>query len=276
MAKGKNSFLGEGAGAAAFALCALGTAISMYLFVADFLLGGAELCLTGHGCDVVRESRYSSIGGIPVSLLGVLGYAAMVAAVFLPLGRRTKWSVFFWLSAVAVGFSVYLTYLELFIIDALCSWCVASAAIAVLLFLLAASRRQAGGASVLKSLGGAAAVCVLVFFLSYSVHSPAPQESTRLSATFYQASLARYLSDRGATMYGSYRCYHCERQKELFGSAFGYIAYVECSRSGPDPNPTLCASKNIKSYPTWEIGGELHEGVMTLEQLGSISGYSRK
>ena len=277
MAKGKNSFPRGGAGAVALVLCAAGALISAYLLVADFVLGGAELCLTGRGCDVVRESRYSSLGGIPVSLLGVLGYAAMVAAVVSPLGRRARWSVLFWLSAAAVGFSAYLTYLELFIIDALCSWCVASAAITVAVFLLAASRKEMqGGGAVLKSLGGAAAVFVLVFAVSYSVHSPAPEDTAQQAASFYQVSLARYLSESGATMYGSYTCSHCERQKELFGNAFGHIPYVECSRRGPDPDPALCAAKKIRSYPTWEIGGEFYEGIRTLEQLGRISGYSGK
>lgn len=271
-AKRKKSFLGNHAGAA-FVLCALGTLVSGYLLVADFVLGGTELCLTGKGCDMVRESRYSSIGGIPVSLLGVLGYAAMAAVSVSRLGRRTRWNLLFWLSTVAVGFSAYLTYLELFIIEALCSWCVASAAIAAALFLLAASKTTGG---VIRSFGVAAALFVLVFAASYSIHSPAPQENPPSAATFYQVSLAKYLSERGATMYGSYTCVHCEKQKELFGGAFGYITYVECSRSGPDPDPALCAAKNIKSYPTWEIGGEFHEGVRDLEQLGRISGYSGK
>ena len=271
-AKGKKIFP-SGAMGAATVFCALGVLVSGYLLVADFVLGGAELCLTGKACDVVRESRYSSIGGIPVSLLGVLGYAAMVTVSVSRLGRRTRWNLLFWLSAAAVGFSAYLTYLELFIIEALCSWCMASAAIAVAVFLLAASQTTGGA---IKSFGGAAAVFVLVFAASYSIHSPAPQENPPSAATFYQVSLAKYLSGRGATMYGSYNCSHCERQKELFGGAFGHITYVECSRSGPDPNPALCAAKGIKSYPTWEIGGELHEGVRTLEQLGRISGYSGK
>ncbi len=261
----------------ALVLCAAGALISAYLLVADFVLGGAELCLTGRGCDVVRESRYSSLGAVPVSLLGVLGYAAMVAAVISPLGRRARWSVLFWLSAAAVGFSAYLTYLELFIIDALCSWCVASAAITVAVFLLAASRKEMqGGGAVIKSLGGAAAVFVLVFAASYSVHSPDPEDTAQQAASFYQVSLARYLSESGATMYGSYTCSHCERQKELFGNAFGHIPYVECSRRGPDPDPALCAAKKIRSYPTWEIGGKFYEGIKTLEQLGRISGYSGK
>ena len=278
MATWKNSFLRDRAGAVALALCVLGALISAYLLVADFMLGGAEFCLTGKGCDVVRESRYSQMGGIPVPLLGVLGYAAMAAVVLAPLGRKTKWSLLFPLSAAAVGFSAYLTYLELFIIEALCSWCVASAAIAVGLLALSGfgKRRTAEGASALRSLAAAAAALVLVFAVSYSIHSPSTDEKPPSSATFYQVSLAKYLSDRGATMYGSYNCGHCQTQKELFGSAFGYVAYVECSRSGPDPNPALCASKNIRSYPTWEIGGALYEGVRTLEQLGHISGYSGK
>ncbi len=269
-AKGKKTFPGAAAGAAAV-LCAMGALVSGYLLVADFVLGGAELCLTGGGCDMVRESRYSRIGGVPVPLLGVLGYSAMAAAAVSPIGRRARWDLLFWLSSAAVGFSAYLTYLEIFIIGALCSWCVASAAIAAGLFALAASRRSGGA---LRSFGGAAAAIVLVFAASYSVHSPAPRENPAQAATFYQASLAKYLSERGATMYGSHRCAHCQKQKELFGGAFGRIAYVECSRSGPDPAPALCAAKNIRSYPTWEIGGELHEGVRTLEQLGRISGYS--
>ena len=267
--KGKKALPGGAEGAAAV-LCALGGLVSGYLLVADFVLGGAELCLTGGGCDMVRESRYSRIGGVPVSLLGVLGYAAAAAAAVSPLGRRARWNILFWFSAAAVGFSAYLTYLEVFIIGALCSWCVASAAIAAALFALAASRTPWGAARFF----GAAAALVLVFAASYSVHSPAPGENAPSGATFYQASLAKYLSERGATMYGSHRCAHCQKQKELFGGAFGRIAYVECSRSGPDPDPDLCAAKNIRSYPTWEIGGEFHEGVRTLEQLGRISGYS--
>ena len=90
MATWKNSFLRDRAGAAALALCVLGALISAYLLVADFLLGGAEFCLTGQGCDVVRESRYSRMGGIPVPLLGVLGYAAMAAAVLSPLGAQDE------------------------------------------------------------------------------------------------------------------------------------------------------------------------------------------
>lgn len=275
MIKWKNSFLGEGAGVATLALCALGAAVSAYLFIADFLLGGAELCLTGHGCDAVRESRYSSVGGVPVSLLGIAGYVAMAGSVLLPLGQRAKWSLVFWLSSAAVGFSAYLTYLELFIIEAVCSWCVASAAIAVIVFLLAASRKGGTTGSALKSFGAAGALIALVFTISYSIHSPAPEDPEQSrSTTFYQVSLAKYLSERGAAMYGSYTCSHCERQKRLFGGAFGYITYVECSRSGPNSDPALCAAKNIRSYPTWEIEGELHEGVRTLEQLERISGYS--
>lgn len=263
--------MGGGVGLVAV-LCALGALVSAYLLAADFVLGSAEFCLTGEGCDAVRGSRYSRVGGVPVSLLGVLGYAAMAAIAVSRLGRRTRWSLLFWLSAAAVGFSAYLTYLELFIIEALCSWCLASAAIAVGVFLLAASQTPRS-ASAARFLGGTA-LFVLVFAASHSIHSPVPGENPPSGATFYQASLAKYLSERGATMYGSHACSHCERQKEFFGGAFGHITYVECSRSGPDPNPALCSAKNIRSYPTWEIGGEFHEGVMTLEQLGRISGYS--
>ncbi len=277
MPKGKNVFFNDGAAVGAVVLCALGTLISAYLLTADFLLGGAEFCLTGEGCDAVRNSRYSSMGGIPVSLLGLLGYASVAVALILPLGRKTKWNLLFAFSAAAVGFSAYLTYLELFIIEALCSWCVASAAITIVLFLIAALRKKMdGGASALKSLGGAAALLVVVYAVSYSVHSPSPEKDFPSTASFYQVGLAKYLSQHGATMYGSYTCAHCDKQKKLFGGAFAYIPYVECNRRGPDPDPALCKTKSIKSYPTWEIEGKLYRGMKTLEQLGEISGYSGK
>ena len=269
--KGKIGTLGA-ATAAAAVLCIVGAAVSGYLLLSDFVFGGTELCLTGRGCDAVRESRYSSIGGVPVSLLGLAGYGAAAAAALAPLGRRMKWRALFWFGAAAVGFSAYLTYLELFIIDALCSWCLVSAAIAAALFSLAAARAVRG--SIIKSAAGAGAVILLVFFASYSIHSPEQEKGPAAVATFYQVGLSKYLSEKGATMYGSHSCSHCERQKKLFGGAFGRINYVECSRSGPDPQPALCAAKKIRSYPTWEIDGQIHEGLKTLEQLGRISGYS--
>ena len=75
---------------------------------------------------------------MPVALLGLLGYAAILVAALLP-GEASR-LVTAWLAAVGFGFSLYLTYLELFEIHAICQWCVASAVIMAILAVLAVMR----------------------------------------------------------------------------------------------------------------------------------------
>ncbi len=97
----------------------------------------APVCTTG-GCERVQASEYSELAGIPVALLGLIGYVLIGASLFLrgDLGRVTT----FFLTLVGFLFSLYLTYLELFVIDAICQWCVASAVLMTALFAVATWR----------------------------------------------------------------------------------------------------------------------------------------
>jgi uncharacterized membrane protein len=103
---------------------AAGLAIAGYLTWTHYA-GVEPVCLAGGACERVQTSRYAELAGMPVALLGVAGYAAILAT----LAIRGEGGVV--LSALAAlvgfGFSAYLTYLELFTIDAVCQWCVASA-----------------------------------------------------------------------------------------------------------------------------------------------------
>ena len=110
-------------------LAALGLAISAYLTWTHFA-GVAPACAGGsHGCETVQSSRYATFLGIPVSVVGLTGYAALLFSVALP----TEGGVYlgFFLALVGTLFSAYLTYLELFVVRALCQWCLASAAVMV-------------------------------------------------------------------------------------------------------------------------------------------------
>jgi uncharacterized membrane protein len=110
--------------AAALALSAVGIAISAYLTYVHY----AELdpvCVGGGGgCERVQSSDYAEFAGIPVALLGLLGYAA-VGTASLGRGERSLFAAAV-MALSGTGFSIYLTYLELFVIDAICQWCVAS------------------------------------------------------------------------------------------------------------------------------------------------------
>ncbi len=113
---------------------ACGIGVAAYITIAE-TGGGAPACLAGgHGCATVASSRYSHLAGIEVSVLGVAGYALLLLAAATPgeVGRLAGLLV----ALVGFGFSVYLTFLELFVIDAICQWCVASACLMTLLLVV--------------------------------------------------------------------------------------------------------------------------------------------
>lgn len=114
---------------AAAALALAGAAIAAYLTWTHFT-GTAPVCSTG-GCEIVQRSRYSELAGIPVAALGLAGYVAILA---LLLRDDPAWRVLAAaLASVALAFNVYLLVLQLFVIDAVCTWCVAQEAISLCL-----------------------------------------------------------------------------------------------------------------------------------------------
>jgi uncharacterized membrane protein len=108
--------------AATVALIGLG--IATYLTVVHYA-GGAPACAIAHGCETVQKSRYAELAGIPVALLGGLAYLAILA-MLTRTGEAARTATAF----IAIGglaFSVYLTYIEVFVLHAICIWCVGSA-----------------------------------------------------------------------------------------------------------------------------------------------------
>jgi len=123
--------------AIAFA-AALGIGVATYIAIADSG-GGSPVCLAGsHGCATIAKSSYSHIGGVNIAIFGIAGYALLLASAFVvsDLARLGG----FVLALGGFGYSVFLTYLEIFKIDAICQWCVGSAILMTILFLLNATR----------------------------------------------------------------------------------------------------------------------------------------
>jgi uncharacterized membrane protein len=116
----------------------LGIGVATYIAIADSG-GGAPACVAGgHGCQTVAESEYSHIAGINVAVFGIAGYVLILAtAFFVSDGARLGG---FALALGGFGFSVYLTYLEIWEIEAICQWCVASAVLMTILFVCSALR----------------------------------------------------------------------------------------------------------------------------------------
>src|SRR5215210_1837847 len=110
-------------------LAAAGLLISAYLTWVHYARA-APVCVGGSGgCETVQSSRYAAILGIPVSVVGLGGYAALLVSAIL----RGEVGVYlgFLIALVGTLFSAYLSYLEFFVIHAVCQWCVASATVMV-------------------------------------------------------------------------------------------------------------------------------------------------
>jgi hypothetical protein len=84
---------------------------------------------------------------------------------------------------------------------------------------------------------------------------------------------AQCVTNSGAAMYGAYWCPHCQDQKEMFGSSWGLINYVECDPRGDGARPELCEQNGITGYPTWIFGnGERASGTLPLSTIASRTG----
>ena len=134
-------------------LSLLGLFVSAYLYLYKIGRIGTLACGTG-GCETVQLSVWSRFHGVEVALIGVIGYGALLVTSLVSLqpalaGRRWPVALLAVMAAVGVAFTGYLTSLELFVIHAICRWCVGSAVIILamlivtLLELRGSSDRQA-------------------------------------------------------------------------------------------------------------------------------------
>jgi len=121
------------------ALALAGLAVAGYLTALK--LGGTQafLCRDGSGCDLVQASRYSELAGVPTAMWGAGIYLAIAVLAALPRTAR-RWQAAFMLASGAVAFSLYLTYISLFVVGATCPYCLALA-IAVLAAMPRTARR---------------------------------------------------------------------------------------------------------------------------------------
>src|ERR1700754_3513111 len=130
----KFKYRGRGMRRLTFVLALIGTGIAGYLTWVHY--GHLKIvCLSGGGgCEKVQSSSYAELAGVPVAVLGLIGYVAILLSLLLPREESALAAAF--LSLVGFGFSAYLTWAELFRIHAICQWCVASASIMTVLTVL--------------------------------------------------------------------------------------------------------------------------------------------
>jgi uncharacterized membrane protein len=120
-------------------LTALGLAVASYLTYIHYA-GIKPLCgRNGGGCEIVQTSEYSKLAGVPVALIGLLGYIAILGSLLVRESETSRLATVVF-TVIGFGFSAYLTYREAASIHAYCEWCLSSAVILTILFGCAIAR----------------------------------------------------------------------------------------------------------------------------------------
>ena len=186
------------------ALAGVGLLDALYLTVTKIIASRALFCASGGGCDIVQSSRWSTFFGAPTAAWGAVVYAGIVVLALVGFTAQ-RWLFAFLLSVAAAGFSAYLTWIELFVLHAICPYClvvaiVSAALIVVLLLRRPATAARRGWAQPLRlaGLGVATAVVTIV------VTAAAFMADTGLMQSTGQEALARHLAASGAIFYGAY------------------------------------------------------------------------
>ncbi len=111
----------------------LAIALTAYLTYIHYA-GLKPACTAGQSCIKVQTSQWSKLDGIPVALIGLVGYVAMLATLLAPDREETRLALL-GMSLIGFGFSAYLTYRELFSIHAVCEECATSAVLVTILLV---------------------------------------------------------------------------------------------------------------------------------------------
>jgi uncharacterized membrane protein len=120
---------------AMIALATLGLGVASYLTYTHYT-NTVVLCSLSHGCETVQHSVYADLAGIPVALIGLAGYVLILGSLLAPSSETTR-LITMTFTMIGFGFSAYLTYREIFSIEAICQWCVSSAIFMTMLVCLA-------------------------------------------------------------------------------------------------------------------------------------------
>jgi len=127
----------------AIMLAIIGLLVSIYMTIYK-ITSNDSMCIGSGDCKTVNASRYAEVYGIPVAVLGVAGYAAILAVLFLE--RRPGFfeqngsMLFFGLSLTGFLFTLYLIFVEVALIKAYCPFCITSQTVMTIIFIISVIR----------------------------------------------------------------------------------------------------------------------------------------
>jgi uncharacterized membrane protein len=120
-------------------LATLGVALAGYLTYLHYSGTTPPCSIKGNPCSQVQKSRYSELSGVPVALIGLIGYIVILGSLLAPESERARFATMA-LTLGGLGFSAYLTYREVFTLHKICEWCVGSAVLMTIMMGLSVWR----------------------------------------------------------------------------------------------------------------------------------------
>lgn len=125
------------------ALSVLGLLVAIYMTIYKVTSNDA-MCLGSGDCSTVNNSRYSEVNGIPVGLIGVFGYLAILAVHYLERGRRyfkqNGTLSIFGMALTGFIFTIWLIYVEFALLKALCPFCLTTQIAMTIIFIISVIR----------------------------------------------------------------------------------------------------------------------------------------
>lgn len=257
------------------ALAVAGMLLTGYLSALAWFGEGAMLCGPGSSCDLIQQSRWSKVLGLPLAFWGFLFYGLIAGLALQGTQRMKEWRRLWTLSLIALAISVYLTIMGIWQLKAVCLWCLTSLGLLAAIFAVLTLQRPAQTPGIPwsnwwlnRGVLAIIAVGALHFYYDYDRLLSRPADA-QLSA------LAEHLTDTGARYYGAFWCSACQQQNALFGTAKAQLPYTECTPNGRHGAVALeCVRADVQSFPTWIINGERHLGVLEPKDLARYSGFA--
>jgi uncharacterized membrane protein/glutaredoxin len=270
----KQALLRDGPNWLLLILAVIGMGLTAYLTYTAWQGKLVAGCAEGSACDIVLNSRWSTLLGVPTSFWGFLTYALLAATAWNRYAD-SQWKFAWFVTIIGLFYSLYLTGISFFVLQATCPYCLSSLGLMALIFVTLLLQKPTNlprfswGGWLGKTVG-AAFVIVLALHLHYAGYlgkAPGPEDP-------WIRGLAEHLTRTNAKFYGASWCPHCTDQKKLFGSSERRLPYVECASAGPGSKQTaVCNEVGIKTYPTWVINGQRYTGTQNLDALAQYSNY---
>jgi uncharacterized membrane protein len=180
-------------------------ALTVYLTITSWLGQAPLYCDQGSSCDIVQNSRWGTLLGVPTSFWGFLTYAALAHIGFRVRNIGLHWKTAWTVSLVGLSYSVYLNVISLFVIEAACVYCLASLSIMAAIFGVSTFQRPAGLPDFnFKAWAGQTIVVALVIIGGLHLHYSGVFDSTAGPEDPYLRGLAEHLSKENAIIYGAF------------------------------------------------------------------------